>query len=327
MTRSLQLVLVLAFAAQGGCDAKKLDAIGMPGGDGQDLSVGVGGNGGDGGSRDMAKPVVHDMARPRDLAMGPLRPCKRGIATNAPPGAVFASGPSKPGIHWWYNWGTGPNGATPGIEFVPMLWGSGAVNTPIPGGSDYVLTFNEPNFKNQSNLTPQQAAGLWPSVEARANATGAAIVSPAVNFCGSASDPSNCSDPSITDPYTWLKKFFAACPNCRIDYIGIHWYNCDLPSLKAYIEGNTGSGGTLEGFTQFHKPLWVTELSCGGEFSAAQQKAYMQAAVPYLDGNPNVYRYSWFSAGPIPSARLSNDDGTLTDLGFTYVSMSAPNCL
>jgi hypothetical protein len=326
MTRFFPRLMLLALVAHGGCDESKLGAIGDP----PDLSGGTGGggdpqdagSGGSGGSKDMARPVIRDMAMPRDLSMGPLRPCKRGVATNSPPTALAPSA-SKPGVHWWYNWGVQPNGNAAGIEFVPMLWGSGAVNTPLPNGADYVLTFNEPNFKNQSNLTPTQAAGLWPSIEARANATGAAIIAPAVNFCGSASDPSNCSDPSITDPYTWLKKFFAACPNCRVDYIGIHWYNCDLPSLKAYIEGNS----TLEGFTQFHKPLWVTELACENNFSPAQQKTYMQAAIPYLEQNANVFRYSWFSADPIPNARLTNGDGTLTDLGFAYVGLAAPNCL
>jgi hypothetical protein len=323
----IQLVLALV-AVVAGCDATKPDAIDRPDGsidENHDLSVGSIVDAG--GARDLAQPIVRDLARPRDLAMGPLRPCKRGIATNAAPTSALAPSPSKPGVRWWYNWGTAANGGAAGIEFVPMLWGSGSVNTPLPSGSDYVLTFNEPNFKVQSNLTPQQAAGLWPSVEARAHATGAAIIAPAVNFCGSPSDPSGCSDPGLTDPYSWLKQFFAACPGCEVDYIAVHWYNCDLPSLKAYIEGNTSSGGTLEGFTQFHKPLWVTEFSCEGNHSAAQQKAYMQAAIPYLEGNPNVYRYSWFSAGPIPSAQLTNGDGTLNDLGFTYVSLSAPNCL
>lgn len=30
----------------------------------------------------------------------------------------------------------------------------------------YLLTFNEPNFSDQSNMSPQQAADAWPQVEA-----------------------------------------------------------------------------------------------------------------------------------------------------------------
>jgi hypothetical protein len=152
-------------------------------------------------------------------------------------------------------------------------------------------------------------------------------VSPAVNFCGSAANPSQCTDPSITDPYTYLSDFFAACSGCEVDAVAVHWYNCDLPSLQAYLEGDVSSGGTLPGFVQFGKPIWLTEFACDASHSVADQKAYMQAAVPYLESNPHVFRYSWFSAGPIPNAQLMNPDGSLTDLGATYVALPQnPNC-
>jgi hypothetical protein len=242
--------------------------------------------------------------------------CKRGIAANAAPSAAFAHTASSPGVAWWYDWSNASPPATPGIDFVPMIWGAATLNGPIPAGSHFVLGFNEPNFKSQSNLTPQQAATDWRSVEALARAQGAPIVSPAVNFCGSPANSTQCSDPAVTDPYTWLKDFFNACPTCKVDAIAVHWYNCDLPSLKAYIEGN----GSLQGFVQFGKPIWLTEFSCDGSHSVADQKAYMQAAVPWLESNPHVARYAWFSAGPIPSALLANN-GALTELGATYVAL------
>lgn len=244
--------------------------------------------------------------------------CKRGIAANATPSSALAPGASSPGVSWWYDWSN--TGAAPpaGISFVPMIWGSANLAGPIPAGSPFVLGFNEPNFKAQSNLTPQQAAADWPKVEALAKGANIPLVSPAVNFCGSASNPSGCSDPTVTDPYTWLKDFFAACSGCQIDAVAVHWYNCDLPSLKGYLDGN-GSG--LQGFVQFGKPIWLTEFCCDGSHSAADQKTYMQAAIPYLEANPNVARYSWFSAGPIASAELTKADGSLTDLGTTYVSL------
>lgn len=239
--------------------------------------------------------------------------CKRGIASNAAPSAAIGAG-----VSWWYDWATEPtSGAAAGIEFVPMVWGRSSLGGPIAGGSRYVLGFNEPNFAGQSDMTPAQAAQDWSSVEALAHAQGIPIVSPAVNFCGSAADPSGCSDPSVTDPYTYLHDFFAACSGCEVDYIAVHWYNCDLPSLQAYIDGNA----TLAGFVQFGKPIWLTEFACDGSHSVADQQAYMEAAIPYLEGNPNVFRYSWFSASPIPNALLMNGDGSLTSLGQTYVNL------
>jgi Glycosyl hydrolase catalytic core len=230
--------------------------------------------------------------------------CKRGVATNTAPGAAFSAG-----LGWWYNWALQPSGADVGIEFVPMVWGSASVGTAIPAGSKYLLGFNEPNFHAQSNLTAQQAASAWPMLEAQA--AGAPIVSPAMNFCGPASQ---CNG---TDPYQYLKDFFAACPGCQVDYVAVHWYNCDLPSLKDYLE----PGGGLEGFEQFGKPIWLTEFSCGPDASVAEQEAYMRAAVAYLESNPKVFRYSWFSAGPIPSAQLLKADGSPTALGQVYIDL------
>jgi hypothetical protein len=247
--------------------------------------------------------------------------CKRGIATNTAPTAAFLPS-GKPGISWWYNWSAAAPDGGAGIEFVPMIWGTASLSDSAPKGSRYLLGFNEPNFKAQSDLTPQQAAADWPMVEAAAKAANVPIVSPAVNFCGSASDSSGCSDPTVTDPYTYLKDFFTACPGCEVDYVAVHWYNCDLPSLEAYLEGNLDSGGGLQGFVQFGKPIWLTEFSCDGTHSVADQTAYMQAAVPYLEANPHVFRYSWFSAAPIPNAQLASGDGSLTALGTTYVGLA-----
>ncbi len=252
---------------------------------------------------------------------GPL--CKRGIAANTAPGSALAPTASAPGVTWWYNWALTGSGNDPAIEFVPMVWGSSNANSALPAGAHFVLGFNEPNFTSQSHLTPQQAAAAWPSIQVHAKAAGIPLVSPAVNYCGSASDSSGCTTSTITDPYTWLKDFFAACSGCKVDYVAVHWYNCDLPSLRAYLEGNLDAGGGLQGFTQFGKPIWLTEFSCGGSSSVAEQQAYMKAAVPYLEANPHVARYSWFSAGPIPNAELVNGDGTLTDLGETYVGLPA----
>jgi hypothetical protein len=55
----------------------------------------------------------------------------------------------------------------------------------------------------------------------------------------------------------------------------------------------------------------------------AEQEAYMREAIPYLETNPNVFRYAWFSAGPIPRAKLVEDDGSPTALGDVYASLPA----
>jgi hypothetical protein len=241
-------------------------------------------------------------------------PCKRGVA-GGPFSAALARTPTAPGVVWGYNWGSQGSSMGTTIEFVPMIWGKNNLGDSLPSGSQFVLGFNEPNFSTQANMSPQEAAADWPQVEGLAQAAGGIpLVSPAVNFCG------QCTVPSITDPYTYLSDFFQACTGCEVDYVAVHWYNCDLPSLQAYIEGN---GADLPGFLHFGKPIWLTEFSCDPSATAAQQKAYMQAAVPWLESNPHIYRYAWFSASPIPNAELVNPDGSLTDLGTTYVNLPA----
>jgi hypothetical protein len=294
--------LVLSVLA-GGCDPETLTAIGTDdAGDSPDAAVSQTGDGGPiGGGHDGA---VDSGGIPKDQGVVTKLGCKRGVAANVAPGAAF-----HPAIGWWYNWalqGTGPN---VGIEFVPMVWGSGSVGMAIPSGSKYLLGFNEPSFHAQSNLTPQQAAGLWPMIKTQA--AGAQLVSPAMSYCGPAA---NCNG---TDPYQYLKDFLAACPGCEVDHVAVHWYNCDLPSLKDYIE----TGNNLPGWEQFNKPIWLTEFSCDGNATVADQEAYMRAAIPYLENNPKIYRYSWFSAGPIPNAKLVNDDGSPTALGQVYINL------
>jgi len=228
--------------------------------------------------------------------------CKRGIASNSAPGAAF-----HPAVGWWYDWSN--QGDASNVPFVPMLWGSGSLNAALPAGFEFLLTFNEPNFHAQSNLTAAQAAGYWPQIQARA--AGRPIVGPGMNFCG---PDSACNG---TSPYQYLKDFFAACADCQVDYVAVHWYNCDLPSLKDYLE----PGGSLEGFEQFGKPIWITEFSCDGNASAAEQEAYMRAAIPYLEGKSNVFRYSWFSSKNIPNAQLVDSDGSPTALGQVYIGL------
>lgn len=231
---------------------------------------------------------------------------KRGIAANVAPGAAFS-----PTVRWWYNWALKSTGTDVGLEFVPMIWNQTTVSSALPSGSKFVLGFNEPNFFVQANLSPTQAASYWPALQTNAASAGLSIVGPAMNFCGPAAQ---CHG---TDPYQYLKDFFVACKDCKVDYIAVHWYNCDLPSLRDYLE----PGGNLEGFEQFGKPVWLTEFSCDGSATVAQQEAFMRAAIPYLEGNPQVYRYSWFSADPIPSAKLVNADGTPTALGKVYIDL------
>lgn len=223
------------------------------------------------------------------------------------------------GIGWWYNWTAKPDDtlskgyAGLGVEYVPMVWGKtfdvATLDKQIPKDAKYLLTFNEPNFGAQSNLTPTDAAALWPQIEAFANGRGLKIVSPAVNYCGG-----SCNE---TDPFVWLQKFFTACPGCRVDYIAMHWYACDRSALVS----------TLAKYEKFGKPLWLTEIACLDDKSKvndADELAYMKDAVTALEADPMVFRYAWFTGRHTPSPAinvLGTASGTLTPLGQQYLSL------
>ena len=260
---------------------------------------------GPGSSPDAAGPGSGSDASAPTGAAG----SKRGIAYGFRTAADLAAlGPT---VSWWYNWADKPDIVAPGPAFLPMIWGKtfdvATLDAHIPAGTEYLLTFNEPNFGDQSNVTPEQAAALWPQIQAFANRRGMKLVSPAVNYCGSP-----CNE---TDPFVWLQKFFAACTNCQVDYVGMHWYACDKPALT----------NTLAKYKQFGKPLWVTEISCldtAAKVNDADELAYMKDAVDALESDPMVFRYAWFtgrSTGSPPISLLAAD-GKLTTLGTAYAA-------
>lgn len=239
--------------------------------------------------------------------------CKRGVAW---PGRELTDARAAGGLSWWYNWSTGSAGSVAGVTFEPMVRADGdldarRIRDAKQAGAEYLLGFNEPNFFEQADLSAAQAAALWPGLEAVADAEGLGLVSPAVNFCGNDADKTGpCHD---TNPMDYLSDFFAACSGCRVDFVAVHWYNCDTDSLKWY----------LGEFKKFGRPIWLTEFACayGGDRSIAGQERYMREAIPVLEDDPDVFRYAWFSASPIPEAELFDASDRLTSLGQVYVQL------
>ncbi|MDI1480732.1 glycoside hydrolase family protein [Polyangium sp. y55x31] len=244
--------------------------------------------------------------------------CKRGIAYGYHSVADLTA--LSNGIGWWYNWAAKPDNADVaaayaglGVEYVPMAWGEAslsALSAEVPADARHLLGFNEPNFGSQANLTPTQAAALWPQIEDFAKQHDLAIVSPAVNFCGG-----TCN---VADPFEWLDQFFAACQGCKVDYIAMHWYACDGGALTWYLQ---------QFESKYTQKLWLTEFSCldGSDTSEPAQQAYMKAALAILEADPRVERYAWFTGRSdfTSSIDLLGEGGELTPLGQTYVNAPA----
>jgi hypothetical protein len=246
--------------------------------------------------------------------------CKRGVAYGQHSEADLRL--MSKSIAWWYNWDQRPDTQVAslypqlGLDYVPMVWGSAQIaraDHDVPAaGMHTLLGFNEPNFYAQSNLSPEQAAALWPELERIASAKGITrIASPAVNYCGG-----GCWD---TDPVSYLDRFFAACAQqggCKVDVIAYHAYVCKLEWLTPKIEA----------LYKYAKPIWLTEFACGdsANISEDMQVSYMKDAVPWLEQNPHIERYAWFSGrtNVVPFASLLAGSGAPTRLGQTYLDLA-----
>ena len=104
---------------------------------------------------------------------------------------------------WWYSWSTsngfsGRKGSfcdepevaardarQRGLEFVPMFWCAALPPRPYDAETEenfqqakYLLTLNEPEMKEQSNVLPAKAAALWPAIEAIASEYNLELVAP-----------------------------------------------------------------------------------------------------------------------------------------------------
>jgi hypothetical protein len=228
-------------------------------------------------------------------------------------------------LSWWYNWSPKPESTVANIfqnykmDFVPMAWNGSFNESQIRAfysshpEAKYLLGFNEPNFTTQANLKPSQAAALWPKLEKIAKDYGLKLVSPAVNY---ADKPVTENGITYSDPIAYLDAFFAACPNCQVDYIGVHNYMCYAGALADYIKK----------FKKYNRPIWLTEFACWDQLNITldMQKGYLMGAIDYLENDTSIFRYSWFTGRMsvrYPYLELFNtQSGQLTDLGKLYVN-------
>jgi hypothetical protein len=246
---------------------------------------------------------------------------KRGIAYGNNSTADLTA--LKPGISWWYNWGTSPendinaNYESLGVEYVPMAWGKvndadlQAFIDKIKPGAKYLLAFNEPNFTDGARLTPQEAVNAWVNVEKIAAAKNLEIVSASPAYNG----PNNYG--GYTDPVAWHNQFFLLCPSCKVDYIAFHTYD----SSSGSVIGVTGN------LKRFNRPVWVTEFANRVIQTAAEKTTFMKEIITNFENDPDIYRYSWFT-GRVPAdwtdmqegQLLAPESGVLKPIGTEYIN-------
>ncbi len=210
-------------------------------------------------------------------------------------------------VGWFYDWNIGAQ-TTPNIEYVPIKQ-----NANWPGlnqdwkakGSIHLLGFNEPDKKDQANLTVDQAIQGWPGLLK----TGLRLGSPAV------------SDGGLGWLYEFMAKADAA--KLRVDFVAVHYY-------RAVADPGDGrlAASQMEAFLEdIHKrtrrPIWITEWNNGANWTSGkdptekEQSRAIEKMIEMLDKLPYVERYALYNW--VEDCRmLQRKDGSLTPAGETY---------
>jgi hypothetical protein len=269
----------------------------------------------------IAKAALFALAGITLVSGAQAKSAKRGIAYDLASAADLKA--LKPGMSWWYNWGSTPNLAAPPtymmqyhMDYYPMLWNFDFQASTIEAFLQanpkikYLLVLNEPNVSGQAYVTPQQAAAMWPQYEAVAAAAHVKIVGPQITWG---------TMPGYTDPLEWLDAFYAAYEAAnhgrapRIDYLGFHWYDYGLDAQLTRLD-------------KYGKQIWVTEMANWDSqiTTLAEQEAQMTAMVATCESRSDVFRYAWFTGRISPDPHFSSlleAPGVLTPLGALYLSL------
>lgn len=208
------------------------------------------------------------------------------------------------GAAWYYDWTSAPTCGTGTLEAVPMLRKAGDWGDRQGGNSRWLMGFNEPDRRDQADLTPAQAATAWRTVEQRF--PGKRLVSPAP------SGPGLAWLPQFRDAY---RQQYGTWP--RLDALAVHCYlpHEDCRAIVTQALAWADAWGVSE--------VWLTEwaaLECNYT-SHAQAIADADAFRAWLATQPRVTRAAWFNGqafGACDPALVR--DGALTAWGQWYMS-------
>lgn len=233
-----------------------------------------------------------------------------------------------PSCSWAYNWGNTQNAQAAlwfdsnDMDFCPMAWNNtynaDAIRQYVQAHpkTKYLLGFNEPNLKDQCNMTPAEAAAHWGEVVALAKELHLKLVSPAMNYGTLV---------GYSDPIKWLDEFFAQ-PGVSlsdVEAIAIHCYMASPTAVKNYVEM----------FKKYGKPIWMTEFCAWDPVpsNVEKQMDYMCAVLNYFEQEEAVERYAWFmprtsaavDKAPYMQLLTHGSPIELTDLGVLFTQFSS----
>lgn len=217
-------------------------------------------------------------------------------------------------VTWLWNWGVSPP-VFPGVESIPNLWDASFIGQPLGGNSQWLLGFNEPDGRDQANMTPEVAAVAWRQIE-------------------QTYPDRKLTSPQVLHPGNWLEQWYAAYvarygQPPRIDALAIHTYYGN--SAEAYIARTQEFVALARAWGV--PEVWVTEWTLAPGLNRSQNDTAdeMCTFVTWLEQEPMVTRYAPFTNrvecmagapyfqfdGPFDAPMFALD-GRLTPLGRTY---------
>ena len=200
---------------------------------------------------------------------------------------------------WVYSWGAnadwcrGPENKGTlwrNQEFVPEKWGYGGESDWSVLFNDkrltHLLSYNEPDHSEHSNVSVSQAIKEWP----KHLQTGMRVGSPA------------------TTDFGWLYDFMSECNkrNYRVDYVAIHAYWGGSGGSVVVSSVKDWYNKLKEVHEKTGRPLWITEWNNGANWThetwpsdkAAQQekqRLFMTEILAMMDTCKFIERYSVYN--------------------------------
>ena len=223
------------------------------------------------------------------------------------------------GSQWFYRWSLNKP-SYPGQQFVPMTWGKWACTDDNAkylverSDVDHLLSFNEPDNVNQSNIPNIDTAVKRYKIMQK---TGLRLGAPVVT-----------QDQAFGDG-KWLTRFMVKAKEekLRIDFLPVHWYdwgnqfnNKATDSLTAEAIFNRFVNYMQKVHAAYPaQPIWVTEFNANpNRSSVVIHKYFMKLASDWMNNTSYVERYAYFFPRAVPDV---NDDFTLTDAGEYWKSL------
>ena len=180
----------------------------------------------------------------------------------------------------------------------------------LPHGSK-VLGYNEPE---QNGISAADAAADYKSTLTPLIQSGAfsSLASPAITNGG--------------DGLPWLESFMAACSDCGITELAVHFYGPTFAMFQSQMEAVHAAFPSYQ--------IIITEIGCTNwnaatNPSASDVAAFNAQAIAWLESTSWVSKYAFFGAMPITDASLGSAvellngrtaGSSLTSLGQSYVA-------